>query len=296
MMKVFLTGATGYIGTAVTDALKAAGHALTGMARNEESAKKLGIRGLTVVQAELTDKETITTVARTCDAVIHMASTNDANMATSDRATVEAILDALSGSGKPFIYTSGVWVLGQTGAAPADEATPASSPLALVAWRPAHEQLALTAKAMKGMVLRPGIVYGRGGGIPAMWVAAAAAGAVRYVGKGDQQWTTVHVDDLADLYVKALAKPAAGAVWHGISGQVEARKLAEAAAKSGGKNATVGSLPLEEARKTMGPFADALAASQVISAEKTKQALGWKPSRPGILEDVKSGSYVKAEA
>jgi nucleoside-diphosphate-sugar epimerase len=289
MMKVFLTGATGFIGTAVTEALKAAGHALTGMARNEESAKKLGNRGMTVVQAELTDKETITTVARTCDAVIHMAATNDANMATSDRATVEAILDALSGSGKPFIYTSGVWVLGQTAAA--DETTP-PSPLPIVAWRPAHETLALTAKAMKGMVLRPGIVYGRGGGIPAMWVAAARAGAVQYVGKGDQQWPTVHVEDLADLYVKALAKPAAGAVWHGISGQVEVRKLAEAAAKAGGKNATVSSLPLEEARKMMGPFADALAANQVISSEQTKKALGWKPSRPGILEDVSQGSYV----
>lgn len=293
-MKVFLTGATGYIGTAVTDALKAAGHALTGMARNEESAKKLGIRGLTVVQAELTDKETITTVARTCDAVIHMAATNDANMASSDRATVEAILDALSGANKPFIYTSGVWVLGQTGASAADEATPAANPLPIVAWRPAHEQLALTAKAMKGMVLRPGIVYGRGGGIPAMWVASAASGTVRYIGKGDQQWPTVHVEDLADLYVKALAKPAAGAIWHGISGQVQVGKLAEAAAKSGGMNATAASMPLEEARKAMGPFADALAANQVIAAEKTKQALGWKPSRPGILEDVKSGSYVKA--
>lgn len=288
-MKVFLTGATGYIGTAVGEALKAAGHALTGMARNEESAKKLGNRGMTVVQAELTDKETITTVARTCDAVIHMAASNDANMATSDRATVEAILDALSGSGKPFIYTSGVWVLGQTGAA--DETTP-TSPLPIVAWRPAHETLALTAKAMKGMVLRPGIVYGRGGGIPAMWVAAARAGAVQYVGKGDQQWPTVHVEDLADLYLKALAKPAAGAIWHGISGQVEVRKLAEAAAKAGGKNATVSSLPLEEARKAMGPFADALAVNQIISAEKTKQTLGWKPSRPGILEDVSQGSYV----
>ena len=292
-MKVFMTGATGYIGTAVTDALKTAGHALTGMARTDASAQKLGNRGLTVVQAELTDKETITTVARTCDAVIHMAATNDANMAAFDRATVEAILDAFSGSGKPFIYTSGVWVLGQTGAAPADESSP-TSPLDIVAWRPAHEQLALTAKAMKGMVLRPGIVYGRGGGIPAMWVASAREGAVRYVGSGNQQWPTVHVEDLADLYVKALAKPVAGAIWHGISGQVEVKKLAEAAAKAGGKDAKVSSLPVEEARKHMGPFADALAANQVITSEKTKQALGWKPSRPGILEDVASGSYAQA--
>ena len=292
-MKVFLTGATGYIGTAVAEALQAAGHALTGLARTDASAQKLGGRGLTVVQADLTDQETITTVARTADAAIHMATTNDANASASDRAAVDAILKALAGSGKPFIYTSGVWVLGETGAAPADESTPAASPLAIVAWRPAHEQSVLSAQGLKGMVLRPGIVYGRGGGIPAMWVAAAREGSVRYVGTGSQQWTTVHVEDLAELYVKALSKPSAGAIWHGISGQVEVRKLAEAAAKAGGKNAKVSDLPLEEARKAMGTFAEALAANQVIASEKTRKALGWKPSRPDILEDVEKGSYAQ---
>jgi nucleoside-diphosphate-sugar epimerase len=294
-MKVFLTGATGYIGGAVVEVLKAGGHSLTGLARNEAAEKKLAAKGVAAVRGDLNDAAAIRAAAKAADAVIHLANTSDADAPKADRAAVDAILESLAGSGKPFIYTSGVWVLGNTGDTPADEASPATSPFALVAWRPAIENLALgaAAKGVKAMVLRPGIVYGRAGGIPAMWVGAAEEGAVRYAGTGSQQWTTVHVDDLADLYAKALAQGSAGAVWHGISGQVEARKLAEAAAKAGGKNASVAAFPLEEARKVMGPFADALAGSQRIASEKTKKALGWKPSRPGILEEVAQGSYAK---
>lgn len=291
-MKVFLTGATGYIGSAVVEALKAKGHALTGLARNEASGRKLGGLGLTVVQADLTDKEILTTVARTADAVIHMASTNDANAPAADGAAVDGILDALSGTGKAFIYTSGVWVLGPTGKAPADEDSPTASPLAIVAWRPAHEKRVLeAAKGVKAMVLRPGIVYGRGGGIPAMWTAAARDGEVRYVAPGSQHWPTVHVEDLAELYAKALEKGVAGGVYHGISGEVEVRPLAEATARSAGKNVKVSSWPLEEARKALGPFADALAADQRVTGAKTMRALGWAPGKPGILEEVATGSY-----
>jgi nucleoside-diphosphate-sugar epimerase len=291
-MKVFLTGATGYIGSAVVEVLKAQGHALTGLARSDEAARKLGERGVTVVQADLTDGEILATVARTADAVIHMATTNDANFPAADRAAVDAILSALKGANKTFIYTSGVWVLGDTGGKQADETSP-TAPLALVAWRPAHEQLVLAAagKGVKAMVLRPGIVYGRGGGIPAMWASAAKEGMVRYVGSGSQRWPVVHVEDLADLYAKALAQGSAGGIYHGISGEVEVRKLAEATAKSGGRSAKVVAWPLEEARKALGPFADCLAADQRVGAPRTLQALGWKPSRPGILEDVEKGSY-----
>jgi nucleoside-diphosphate-sugar epimerase len=294
-MKVFLTGASGYIGGAVVEVLKAQGHSLIGLARNEAAEKKLASRGVAAVRGDLADKAAIKAAAMDADAVIHLANTSDANAPKADRAAVEAILEALTGSGKPFIYTSGVWVLGNTGDSLADETSAAASPFALVAWRPAIENLALDGarKGIKAMVLRPGIVYGRGGGIPAMWVGAAKQGAVNYVGTGSQQWTTVHVDDLAELYAKAIAQGSAGAIWHGISGQVEARKLAEAAAKAGGKNATVAAFPLEEARKVMGPFADALAGNQRIASDKTKKALGWKPSRPGILEDVAQGSYAK---
>lgn len=294
-MHVFLTGATGYIGRAVAEALKGRGHTLAGLARNEAAEQKLAALGVAPVSGDLFEARAIGPAARTADAVVHMANMNDANAPKADRAAVEAILEALAGSGKPFIYTSGVWVLGESRGKQADETSPTDAPLGIVAWRPAHERIALDAagKGVKAMVLRPGIVYGRGGGIPAMWAEAARKGEVRYVGEG-QHWPTVHVDDLADLYAKALERGGAGNVYHGISGEVEVRKLAEALARSGGRNAKVASWPLEEARKALGPFADALAADQRITAEKTKRTLGWEPRRPGILEDVEKGSYAKA--
>jgi nucleoside-diphosphate-sugar epimerase len=266
------------------------------LARNQDAEMKLAAMGVAAVRGDLFDTNALKPAAQAAEAVIHMATTNEANFPRADRSAVEAILAALSGSGKPFIYTSGVWVLGRTGPRPADESSPTTSPLGIVAWRPAHEKLVLEAagKGVKAMVLRPGIVYGRGGGIPAMWTAAARDGAVRYVGTGDQQWPTVHVDDLAGLYAKALAQGKAGEVYHGIAGQVEVRKLAEAAARSGGRQAAVSAWPLEDARKALGPFADALAADQRIGSEKTKRALDWHPGRPGILEDVEKGSYARA--
>jgi nucleoside-diphosphate-sugar epimerase len=292
-MRVFLTGATGYIGRAVAETLKQRGHALTGLARNDEAAKKLAGLGVAPVRGDLFDSGAIGSAARAADAVIHMATTNGPDFPEADRAAVDAILAALSGSGKPFIYTSGIWVLGRTGDIPADEDTPAS-PLPIVAWRPAHEKRVREAAAqgVKAMVLRPGIVYGRGGGIPAM--LTAREGVVRFVGEGGQHWPTVHVDDLADLYAKVLEQGGAGNVYHGISGEVQVRQAAEASARSGGRRAAVSAWPVEEARRTLGPFAEALAADQRITAAKTLKALGWNPTRPGILEDLENGSYARA--
>src|SRR5205823_8943417 len=120
-----------------------------------------------------------------------------------DTEAVTAMLDALKGSGKPFVYTSGVWVLGNTGYQTVDESA-ALNPPRIVAWRPAAEQRVLDAakQGVRGIVIRPAIVYGRGGGIPAMLVQAAnQSGAAWYVGDGQNRWPVVHVEDLADLYL-----------------------------------------------------------------------------------------------
>jgi nucleoside-diphosphate-sugar epimerase len=295
-MKVFLTGATGYIGGAVAERLQAAGHAVIGLARSDAAEQKLKARGIEARRGDLSDKSSLKAASQGADAVIHAAATNNAEGPKADKAAVEAIVDALKGSNKPFIYTSGIWVLGNTGNTPLDETAP-YHPLAIVAWRPAVEELAL-ASAGQGVgakVLRPALVYGRAAGIPAMLVGEARQrGKVRYVGSGDQSWTFVHVEDLSDLYVRVLTQAPAGSVWHGAAGEpVLAKAVAEAAARAGGAGGAVSSLPLEEARKTMGPFADALAANQKISSRKAQQTLGWKPIQPPILEDLTRGSYAR---
>ncbi|HLM67423.1 MAG TPA: NAD-dependent epimerase/dehydratase family protein, partial [Longimicrobium sp.] len=237
-MRVFVTGATGYVGSAVVDALRAAGHDVVGLARSDEAARRLEAAGCTVLRGSLADTDVLARGARDADAAIHAGATGAADQAEVDTAAVHAMLDALAGSGKPFVYTSGIWVLGPTGGAVADEDAPANA-AAIVAWRAGIERTVADAAArgIRSVVLRPGVVYGRGGGTPGGFVASGRKkGVVRYVGDGAQRWPMVHVDDLAELYVLALAAPA-GTVLNAAGPSLPAREVAEAAARAAGARA-----------------------------------------------------------
>jgi nucleoside-diphosphate-sugar epimerase len=295
-MDVFLTGGTGYIGSSVADALQKAGHKVTGLARTDEKAKQLEAHGIRACLGDLLKPETVAAPARAAEGVIHTANTNDANSAQADAAVVRAILKSLEGSGKPFVYTSGVWVLGATGDAVADEHMPLS-PTPLVAHRPAIEQEVLGAKArsVRSIVIRPALVYGRGGSIPRMFAQSAReTGATRYVGDGQNRWPFVDVDDLAQLYVLALEKAPAGSLFHAAHGpSYRVSEVAEAASIGAGAKGKTQASPLVEARKTMGGFADALVLDQQVSGEKAKRELGWSPRAASVLEDLKTGSYTR---
>jgi nucleoside-diphosphate-sugar epimerase len=138
-MNVFLTGATGYIGGAIADALQRTGHMVLGLAHSDKSAKVLQERSMSPLRGDLRDPASLAQGARQADAVIHAATTNSSDMAEADIAAVETILAALEGTHKPFIYTSGCWVLGNSGDTIADEESPTDPP-AIVAWRPALER------------------------------------------------------------------------------------------------------------------------------------------------------------
>jgi nucleoside-diphosphate-sugar epimerase len=289
-MIVFVTGATGYIGTAVVQALRAAGHEVRGLAQTWKSTARLEETGAEVVRGSLEDLAVLSRAARAADAVIHLGATGKADQAEVDTAAVGAMLNAVEGTGKPFVYTSGVWVLGSTGDRVADEDAPLD-PVAIVAWRAEVEGTMRDAAAwgVRSVVLRPAVVYGRGGGTPGTFVSSARRkGVVRYVGDGTQRWPFVHVDDLADLYVLALDAPA-GTVLNAAAGpSLPARDVAEAAAQANGATAEV--WPLEEARGVLGTYADALALDQQVSAERAR-GLGWKPSHPSVLDELRTGSY-----
>ena len=284
-LNVFLTGATGYIGGAVADALLRAGHKVTGLARSLEAANKLRAKGITSFHGDLNSPVDLANAAAQSDGVIHAGTTNDGAI---DQAAVRVMLDALRASGKPLLYTSGIWVLGDTGGQVADESWPVN-PSTLVAWRPAAEQLVLAARGVRSIVIRPGVVYGRGGGIPADFVKSAQeTGAARYVGTGENHWPLIHVEDLAGLYVLALQQAPSGALFHATDGSsYRVREIAEAA------GARTESWPLEEARKTLGAYADALVLDQLVSSEKARGMLGWQPGGLSILEDLRNGSYVQ---
>ena len=296
-MRVFLTGATGYIGGAVADALMAAGHDVVGLARSDDAVRRLEARGINARRGDLREPQSISEAAREMDAVIHTASTNDTGAPQADRETVEAITQALEGTNKPFIYTSGIWVYGDTGDSVADEQSPLN-PTPLVAWRPSNEQRVLeaTKRGVRAVVIRPAIVYGRGVGIPAELVQSAREkGTARFVGTGENRWPQVHADDLADLYVRALEHAPAGTVLNATSGAaVRVSEVAEAASRAGGAEGRTESWPIEEARKSLGPYADALALDQQVSSEKAVELLGWTPKLPSMLDDLERGSYVRS--
>ena len=295
-MNVFLTGATGYVGSAIADALLAAGHSVTGLARSEDAARKLIEKGITPRRGDLRSLDGLQAGARAFDGIIHAGTTNDG---PSDTAAVCAMLDAVRGSRKPFVYTSGIWVLGDTGGKIADETAPLK-PAALVAWRPGLERLVLAAAqdAVRAIVLRPAIVYGQGGGVTADLVRSAReTGAARYVGTGENRWPLVHVADLGDLYRRAVEKAPSGALLHAAHGEAyRVRELAEAASVGAGAGGRTEAWPLEEARKALGPYADALVLDQQVSGAKAKSTLGWSPHGPDALEDLRCGSYAAARA
>jgi nucleoside-diphosphate-sugar epimerase len=290
-MRVFLTGATGYIGSAVAERLRAAGHQLTALARSDASAAKLESAGIQPIRGDFSDPKTVGSAARAADGAISLATTYDPSI---DGPAIDAILDALAGSNRPFIYTSGIWSHGDTGGKVVDETSPAN-PAELVRWRQNVEQRVLEGakRGIRSVVIRPAIVYGRGAGIPAGFVdSARKEGAARYVGTGKNRWPLVHIDDLADLYFLALENAPPGTLLLAVSGPSRpVSELAAAASRGAGAGGRTVATPLEEARKTMGPYADALALDQQASGRRAQDLLGWQPRRPDVLEELERGSY-----
>jgi nucleoside-diphosphate-sugar epimerase len=201
-MKVFITGATGFIGLAVGQAFARAGYEVYGLCRSEAKARLLAREEIRPVPGDLSRPETWAEAAAQATVVIHCAADLQAGMVGPDRAAVEALIAAGPRGPRPktLIYTSGVWVNGSTGEVAADETTPLN-PLPIVAWRPAHEQAVLSATNVRGIVLRPGCVYGRSGSLTASWFEGAHKKDLSAVGDGKNRWAMVHVDDLADACV-----------------------------------------------------------------------------------------------
>jgi nucleoside-diphosphate-sugar epimerase len=289
-MKVFLTGGTGYIGSAVAEALLAGGHTVAALARSLEAEQSIRDRGMTPIAGDLKHPASLISAMGSVDGVIHTGTTNEGK---ADSEAILAMLNALKGSGKPFVYTSGIWVVGNTGDEPADE-TAALQPPPIVAWRPAVERSVLdAAPGLRSVVIRPGIVYGRGSGLPGMFIQSAQeTGAARYIGDGMNRWPLVHVEDLADLYVRALETAAAGTLLHGVDGaSIRVKEIAEAASFAADAGGRTESWPVEEATAKLGPLAAALLLDQVVSGERAKQTVGWKPHAVNLLEDLRYGSY-----
>ena len=291
--KIFLTSGTGYIGLAVAKAAKQSGHEVTALARSDESASKLEKHGIKPLRGDLRKPETYRDQLRQFDVVIHTAATNDRDFRPVDEQTVNTIIEALKGTDKGFVYTSGVWVLGNTGDKPVTEESPAK-PANLVAWRPPVEQTVLDAAkhGVRSVVIRPGVVYGNGGGIVGQYFNHAKQhGEVVYVGNGENRWALVHVDDLGRLYVLAAEKAPAGTLLHGtVDKPAKQREIAEWVAQAAGVPGKVKSVSPEQATQTWGPYVEGLTLDQHIQSPNSKRVVGWEPKAPSLAEDLKQNS------
>lgn len=295
-MRVLVVGATGYIGSAVSEELRKSGHLVTGAARSPEAEQALRARGDLAVRASLEAPESLASAAEAAEGVVYAASALGApGGGALERAAVEAILAALKGSDKPFIYTSGVWVFGDTRGRMVGELGPLKPP-PLVAWRPPVEQAVLAAKdsGVAGMVFRPGMVFGRGGGaLAGFFRQAREAGVVRFIGTGDNHWSAVHADDLAQLYRLALEAPAPGELFVACGGMPQpVRQIALAVAAACHIDGKVEAVPAAAAKEQMGPIADCLAMDCRAGSTKPARFFGWRVQHPSILEEIFRGSYL----
>ncbi len=291
-MKIFVTGGTGYVGNAVVAALCRAGHDVSALTRSRDRARLVERFGAKAVEGNIAHPETFSAVIKVTDAVIHTAAEASADAGVVDRRLVEYLLDAVAQSDglRRLIYTSGVWVLGETGGKFVDEAASTQHAAAMVAWRPAVEALIDNgmARGITAWTIRPGIVYGGSGGVTAMmFTSAEKEGAVRIVGEGRNHWAMVHRDDLADLYVRVVEQAPAGHIFNATDGsRLTVRTIAEVLSRAAGCGGKVIPTPLAEARKGMGPYADALALDQQVSGVLAERLLGWEPKHRSLVGEA----------
>jgi nucleoside-diphosphate-sugar epimerase len=293
-MKVTLTGATGFIGSHILTELQAGGHEVTALVRDDAQADTIAARGATPVVVDLYDRPALAGLLSGADGAIHTASPGDATSANLDSAVADAAIDALAGTGRPYLHISGVWVYGDNPSI--TEGSPFRAP-AMVSWKEPIERRILDASGMRGAVIVSSVAYGDGGGgIPGLLLGSPRddAGNLIMLGAGQQHWSTVHVADLANVFRRVLEDDSARGYYVIGNGQnaTVAELTAAAAVAAGSPGAVAGSA--DEARTRLGDyFAEVLLLDQGTDAPRARAELGWQPSRPTLTDEFRHGSYRK---
>jgi nucleoside-diphosphate-sugar epimerase len=291
-MKVVLTGATGFIGSHVLADLYKHGHEVTALVRDDTQAEVVAARGATPAVVDLYDRPAVARLLGRADGAIHTASPGDATSANLDSAVADAVIDALAGTGKPYLQVSGLWIYGANPSI--TEASPVNAP-ALVSWKEPIERRVLGATGMRGVVIVSGVAYGDGGGaIPGLLLGSPRddAGRLIMLGTGQQHWSTVHAADLADVFRRVLEDESAHGryvIGNGLNPTVA--ELTQAAAVAAG---APGAVPGSdgEARGRLGDyFAEVLLLNQGTDAARARAELGWHPSHPSLADEFRHGSY-----
>ena len=294
-MRVFVTGATGFIGSAVVRDLIDAGHEAIGLARSDEAAAAVKAAGAGVHRGDIDDLDSLRLGAAAADGVIHTAYNHDfsqmENAARTDLRVVETLATALEGSGRPLVVTTGTALV-----KPGELATEDDSPDPAAAHpRLGAERIVRAANGVRGAVVRPGAsVHGEGDHafVPVLIDIARTKGVSAYIGDGSNRWPAVHRLDAARLYRLALEKAPAGSVFHAVADEgVPARDIAEVIGRH--LDVPVVSIASEDAAEHFGWIGAFFALDAPASSALTRRRLGWRPTHAGLIEDLDAGHYFR---
>jgi nucleoside-diphosphate-sugar epimerase len=291
-MRIFVTGASGWIGSAVVPELISAGHQVLGLARSDAAAKAVADMGAEVLSGDLNDTGVLRTGTLDSDGVIHLAfvvpSVSEA-AARTDAAAIKTFVTGLAGSGKPLVISGATLVTPGRPATERDELI-AAGPIAARIVNMRAGLAAADRSVRSVLVMLPRSVHGRGdrhGFIPQLIAMARARGVSGYLGDGASRWPAVHVQDAASLYRLAVEQAPAGAVLNAVGDEgVPVREIAEAIGRH--LNLPVKSLPAEEFGGMLVPL---LSTDMPASSAITQELLGWHPTHPGLIEDIDQGHY-----
>ncbi|MFG2071288.1 NAD-dependent epimerase/dehydratase family protein [Nonomuraea maritima] len=295
-MRIFITGASGYVGGVVTEHLVRAGHEVVALARSDRARERVEALGAKAAPGGLRDLDVLRAAAAGADAVVHTAVDYfDAAMGDIERDALRSMLDGLH-EGAAFVYTSTGLVYPDTQGVTVDEEHPVD-PGSSQPFKIHGERQVLDAGHVAGTVIRAGLVHGRGGSglLQGMLASARQQGMVAYIGEGTNEWSSVHVDDLAALYVAVLGQGSPGTVVNAAATEpTPMRRIVEAVAATAGARAV--SVTPEQAAELMGPAAAVLTRSAPLDSGKARRLFRWNPTSPSLLDDLTSGSYAPAAA
>jgi len=291
-MRIFVTGASGWIGSALVPELIRSGHQVLGLARSDTSATAVADRGAEVLRGDLNDLDVLRKGAIDCDGVIHLAfvvpSVSEAATST-DAQAIETFAEAMTGSGKPLLISGGTLVTPGRPSTERDELI-AAGPISARITNMRAALAAVDRGVHSCLVMLPRSVHGEGdhhGFIPQLIDIARTKGVSGYIGDGTSRWPAVHVQDAASLYRLAVEQAPAGAVLNAVNDEgVPTRQIAEAIGRH--LNLPVRSLPTDEFG---GMFVHLLSTDMPASSALTQEVLGWRPTHSGLIEDINQGHY-----